>query len=390
MTLPGPSLRGVRVLDLSRLLPGPFATWLLACMGAEVVRVESPSPGDYSRMAPPVLGDASAMFHVLNRGKRSIAIDLKQPRGRDLLLRLVPSFDVVVEQFRPGVMRRLGLGWEELRAARPDLVLCSVSGYGQDGPLALAAGHDINFQAISGTLWMGGRAGEGPPVPALPTADLFGAFSGALAITGALYRRDRDGTGAWLDVSLAEAGAAAAAPLVAAWTGLGPAAWDRGGAMLGGGLAQYAVYETKDGRHLALGAIEPKFFEEFARVAGHPEWRQPPMSPGPEHDVLRQEIAAVVGERTLAEWTEALAGADCCATPVLDPGEAAAHPLWRERGILGEHVDAGQTARWVEAPLGPATGGRPPGHGEHTDEILDGLGLSKAEVEELRAAGVVE
>jgi alpha-methylacyl-CoA racemase len=388
--LPEPTLRGVRILDLTRLLPGPYATWLLASMGAEVLRIEAPSPGDYSRFTPPMLGGASAMFHVINRGKRSLAIDLKQPRGRELLLRLVPSFDVVIEQFRPGVLDRLGLGYETLKQAREDVILCSLSGYGQDGPMSSAAGHDLNFQALAGTLWMAGAKDGPPPLPALPTADLVGAGNAALAIVGALLRRDRAGGGAWLDISLADSCAAVAAPFVAAWTGLGPDAWQRGGALLGGGIAQYQVYETKDGRHLAVGSIEPKFFRAFAEVAGHPEWRSPSLFPGPQQRSLIDAIAAAVAERTLEWWVEALEGVDCCVSPVLDPGEAMERPVWRARSIHGESDAGAHPAGWVEQPVGPPVEGLPPGHGEHTDAVLAELGLGVEEIAALRADGVVE
>jgi len=390
VTLPAPTLQGVRILDLSRLLPGPFATWVLASMGAEVLRVEAPSPGDYSRLAPPQVGGTSAMFHVINRGKRSIAIDLKQPRGRELLLRLVPSFDVVLEQFRPGVLDRLGLGWDTLRGARHDLVLCSLTGYGQDGPLAGAAGHDVNYEALSGLLWLGGERGSGPPLPTLPLADLCGAMNAVTAILGALFRRERTGEGARLDISMTDSAAAMAAPFVAGWTGLGARAWERGGSLLGGGIAQYQVYETRDGRHLAVGAIEPKFFTRFAAVAGHPGWSPPGLSPGPAQDALRAEIAAAVAERTLQEWTDALEGIDCCVTPVLDPGEAMASGLFQARGLAGVAEAADGTARWVEQPVGPPAAGSPPGHGEQTDEVLRELGLEDRQIEELRRERVVE
>ena len=386
MSLPERTLDGVRILDLSRLLPGPFASWALATMGAEVLRVESPSPGDYSRFTPPMVGQASAMFHVINRGKRSIAVDLKQPRGRDLLLRLVPRFDVVLEQFRPGVLDRLGIGWDELRRVRPDLILCSITGYGQDGPMAAAAGHDVNYEALSGLLWLGGERGGRPPLPTLPIADLCGAMNAVSAVVGALFRRERTGQGARLDISMTDSGAAMAAPFVAAWTALGEQAWRRGEALLGGGIAQYQIYETRDARHLAVGSIEPKFFARFAEVAGHPEWRSPGLFPGPDQEPLRSAIAEVVAARTLAEWTEALRGVDCCVTPVLDPAEAMATGLFDARG-LGAHEGG---AAWAEVPLGPPVEAPPPAHGEHTDAVLAELGLTDAEIGELRRDRVVE
>lgn len=382
-----PTLQGIRVLDLTRLLPGPYASWILASMGAEVLKVEGPSPGDYARAMPPHLGAVGAMFHVVNRGCRSLAIDLKNPAGRDLLLQLVPRFDVVFEQFRPGVMDRLGLGYDALRAAREDIILCSLSGYGQTGPLRDAAGHDLNYQAHAGQLWLGGNRDEAPPVPTIPTADLCGAMNAVTAIVGALLRRERQGGGAWLDISMTDSVAALGAPFVAAWTGMGEQAWKRGGALLGGGLANYAIYPTKDGQHLAVGALEPKFFVRFATICGHPEWAQTPPLPGPWQEPLRVQVAAAVASRTREEWEAALDGVDCCVTPVLDPAEAMERPLFRERGLTSEETSG---AVWVEHPLGPATAGAAPQHGEHTDAVVrDELGLDDGAVAALRAAGVL-
>jgi len=356
-------------------------------MGAEVLKVEGPSPGDYARAMPPYLGVSGAMFHVVNRGCRSLAIDLKKPAGRALLLRMVPRFDVVFEQFRPGVMDRLGLGYDVLREARDDIILCSLSGFGQTGPLRDAAGHDLNYQAHAGTLWLGGNRGEAPPTPAIPTADLCGAMNAVTAITGALLRRERQGGGAWLDISMADSVASLAAPFVAAWTGMGDEAWQRGGALLGGGLANYSVYETRDGRHLAVGALEGKFFVRFATLCGHPEWADTPPLPGPWQEPLRDQVKAAVAARTRDEWEAALEGVDCCVTPVLDPGEAMARPLFHERGLSADPV-AG--ASWVEHPLGPVTAGAPPQHGEHTDAVVrDELGLGADEIAALRTAGVL-
>ncbi len=382
-----PTLQGIRVLDLTRLLPGPYASWILASMGAEVLKVEGPSPGDYARAMPPGLGRVGAMFHVVNRGKRSIALDLKKPEGRALLLRLVPRFDVVFEQFRPGVMDRLGLGYDALREARDDVILCSLSGYGQTGPLREAAGHDLNYQAHAGTLWLGGNRGAAPPNPAIPTADLTGAMNAVTAITGALFRRERGGGGAWLDVSMADSVAALGAPFVASWTAMGDEAWDRGGALLGGGLANYSVYECKDGRHLAVGALEPKFFARFAAICGHPEWANTPPVPGPWQEPVREQMAAVIKTKTRDEWAAAVDGIDCCVTPVLTPGEAMTRPLFHERDVASDEVDG---ASFVEHPLGPPTSGHAPAHGEHTDQVLrDELGLSEDELRELRGRGIL-
>ena len=385
-TLP---LAGVRVLDLSRLLPGPYTTWVLASMGAEVVKVEDTAAGDYARNMPPLLGEVSALFHVLNRGKRSIALDLKSEQGQALLLRMAAKVDVVVEQFRPGVMERLGVGYERLRQVREDIVLCSMTGYGQTGPMAALAGHDINFQALAGTLWMDGEAGGPPSVSGIPSGDLFGAMAAVSRIMAALYRRERSSTGEWIDLAITDVVASVAAPLFAAYSQQGEAAPGRGEGVLNGGLAQYGTYRTRDGRYLAVGALEPKFLQRFAELAGRPEWAQALPLPGPHQDSLRAEIAEVIATRSRDEWEQLLEGVDCCVSPVLEPSEAAAHPQFRARGrAAGAPAELGP-ARWVETPMGELVEGNAPAQGEHSAELLLELGLEAQEIAQLRACGVI-
>lgn len=393
MSWPAPCLDGVRVLDLTRLLPGPFASWQLAAMGADVLRVESPGLGDYARVMPPMLGPVSAMFHVINRGKRSIVLDLKRDEGRALLLELVRQSDVVFEQFRPGVLDRLGIGYETLREVKDDIILCSLTGYGQGGPLAPAAGHDMNYLALSGVLHMQGTLGGPPALGTPPTADLVGAWTAVVQILGALLRRGATGKGAHLDVSMTDAAAAFAAPFVAAWNAGVAAGEDppaRGRGLLTGGLAQYSVYETKDGGHLAVGALEPKFFARFAAVCGHPEWMQVPPLPVPAQEGLRAEVAEVVASRTRDEWEQALDGVDCCVTVVRRPDEIAAQEQLRQRGLLQTTEHEGQPVSWTDTPVGPPLDGAAPEPGAHTDEILADLGLVPDDIARLRAEGVVE
>ena len=379
-------LQGVRVLDLSRLLPGPYASWLLASMGAEVLRVEGPTSPDYTRGMPPVVDGLSAFFRVLNRGKRSIVVDMKQDAGRAIVLDLVERSDVLLEQFRPGVLDRLGLTQQALTARRPDLIVCSITGYGQTGPRAQEAGHDLNYEALSGLLWMSGHAGGRPPNPAIPHADLAGSVHAVLGILGALLQRQRTGEGGRIDVSMTESIGAMAAPFLAGWSVGRDKAAGRGDDMLTGALAQYRTYACSDGEHLAVGALEPKFFARFATALGHPEWSQVSPFPGPHQPPLIAQVEAVLATRPLEHWTQLLEGIDCCVTPVLHPTEAMKEPVFSERDCVGVAGDSS----WIETPLGPETDGDAPHAGQHTRDVLTELGLSEQSIEALVAARVVE
>ena len=358
-------------------------------MGAEVVKVEDTGAGDYARNMPPMIGEVSAMFHVLNRGKRSLSIDLKCDEGRSLLLRMVADFDVVIEQFRPGVMPRLGIGYDELCGVNPDIILCSLTGYGQSGPLAAQAGHDINYQALAGTLWMEGAAGGPPTVPGLPSGDLYGAMAAVSAVLAALLRRERSGGGEWIDLSISDVVASVGAPLLAAATQQGEHAPGRGEAILSGGLAQYDTYRTRDDRYLAVGALEPKFMLRFAELVGHPEWLQVIPLPGVHQDDLRAEIAAVIAARTRDEWTTLLEDVDCCVTPVLDPVEAARHPQFKARGLAASAPQGEGPACWVDTPFGAKNDASAPLQGAHTVEILAEFGFDADEIAALRARAVI-
>lgn len=389
MPVPPQPLAGIRILDLTRLLPGPWATWLLGAMGAEVIRLEPPGLGDYSRFIGAPIGDVSAMFHVINRGKRSVALDLKRPEGQAAALRLVAQSDVVIEQFRPGVMARLGMDYAALKAVREDIILCSLTGYGQTGPLAPAAGHDLNYQALSGLLWLGGESGTVPPVPAIPFGDMYGAQSVVTNVIAALFQRERGGGGQHLDVSMAGCMATAGAPMLAAYTASGEAAPGRGGDVLSGGIAQYAVYATACGGFLAVAALEPKFFALFADRVGRPEWKQESPLPGPHQPGLKQAIADLLRTKTRDQWVELLANDDCCVSPVLDPSASAAHPHWAAQGLAAAVPTDQGIAGWVEPGFGKTPEGPPPALGQHSDDVLAEVGYSDSEIEGLRAAGVL-
>lgn len=348
-------LAGLLVLDLTRLLPGPYAAWLLRSWGARVVKVEDLQAGDYLREAQPV------WFEQLNGGAESLALDLKQPAGRALFLRLIPRADMVLEGFRPGVLDRLGLGYETLRAANPRLVLLSVGGY--DGEVAGRAGHDINYLARSGLLSL---MGELPPIQ---LADLAGGLFGAAGALAALVGARATGAGAHVRTNLFDA-----------VTGLGclPGAEARAGAApvratmpLAGAAPCYNIYETADGGRISLGALEPKFWLGFCTAVGRPEWGERAFDPG-----LRADVAALFRSRPLSDWAALAAAEDVCLEPVRTLAEAV-----RERDGFQPVAFDGERPE----SLGPA-----PARGAHTWQLLREAGLSEQEIGALAAEATIQ
>jgi alpha-methylacyl-CoA racemase len=385
-------LAGVRVLDLSRLLPGPYASLVLADLGADVVKVEDRAGGDYLRWMPPLAGQQSGAFHALNRNKRSLALDLKAPDGAGVLRRLALGADVLLESFRPGVLDRLGVGWEVLRAVNPRLVLCSISGFGQDGPYRALAGHDLDYCAIAGVLGVNGPA-ERPLPLGVQVADLCGgAWPAVAGILAALLRRGVTGQGAHVDISMTDGTAAMLAmPQAMADTRGRPLGRER--ELLNGGAACYRVYATADGRHVALGALEPQFFARFCAAAGVPELAERQYDGDGRGPV--EELTALFATRTRDAWAELGHAHDCCLAPVLSGDEPKSDPQLRARGLFlsvetpweGKALPSVATPvrlAGVRAPLRPA-----PRHGADTDAVLQEAGFSAAEVASLRLAGVV-
>jgi alpha-methylacyl-CoA racemase len=380
-------LTGIRVLDLTRLLPGAFCTMLLADMGADVIKIEEPSGGDYMRWTPPLVDGQSALFNALNRNKRSLTLNLKSEAGRDLLLRLAERSDVLVEGNRPGVMERLGLGWPAIHARNPALVMCSITGYGQDGPMASRAGHDINYMATAGALGLNGTK-DGPPVPlAVQVADIGGGgLQPAVAILGALIGVQRGDEGRWLDVSMID-GAVSWLALLLAQQGAGDPV-GRGDTRLNGRYACYRVYKCKDGGYYSVGALEPKFWTTLCTAVGQPDLVELQFATGEDGARAHETMEAVFLSKTRSEWERELAGLEVCCEPVLELDEVASHPQIAARGLISK------LASGVE--VRPAVPIRddwrrldPPELGEHTAEILSELGVDAQRLASLKQDGVV-
>jgi alpha-methylacyl-CoA racemase len=393
------ALEGLRVLDLSRLLPGGFCSLLLADLGADVIKVEDTGMGDYVRWAPPYYEGAeqsasSALFLSLNRNKRSARVDLKSERGRDVLLRLVRDADVLLESFRPGVLDRLGVGYERLREENPGLVYCAITGYGQDGPRRDRAGHDMNYLGVTGVLGLTGEE-DGPPVQAAgQIADIGGgALMAAFGILAALRERDRSGEGQQVDISMSDGALSWLAMVAARYFAEGRPP-RRGSLELAGRLICYRPYRCADG-WVTLGALEPKFWQAWCRGVGREdliEWQFE--GPGTE---AHREVEAVFAGRTRAEWEAFAAACDCCLEPVLELEEVLESELVRARAMVAglDQPGVDTPVRLLGVPVKmdrtPGDANRLPGPalGEHTEAVLRETGFDSHEIAELLDAGAV-
>lgn len=348
-------LDGIRVLDLTRLLPGPVATQHLADMGAEVVKIEDPGMGDYARVMGPVRNEVSQFFLAVNRGKQFLRLDLKQASQREEFLRLVESADVVIESFRPGVMDKLGLGWPVLKARNPKLVMCAISGYGQDGPMAHLAGHDINYVGYAGMLEQNVGTDGVPALPNLQIGDLLGGAQAAVqGVLAALLRAKTTGIGSFVDVSMTDTVFAHNIMPLVAINNAGHTA-PPGRDLLTGGVPCYNVYRTSDGRFMAVGALELKFWEAACDALGRADlktrhWSHGQEIGGPDAMQVKAELDAIFAKETQAFWTAKFAAIDCCITPVLRADEAIAHPLFQARQMVARRQHPTEGAYWAIAP----------------------------------------
>lgn len=385
-------LSGVKVLDFTQLLPGPMCTLQLADMGADVLKIEPPG-GEAGR--GPAGTPISHFFLAVNRNKRSLTINLRAAGAREIVHALTKDADIVVEGFRPGVMARMGIGYDTLKAINPKLVYCAISGYGQDGPLAELGGHDINYQSYAGILEQSAALGAKPHPGNFPIADLAGgALSAAMSILAALFDAQRSGQGRFIDVSMTDCAMALnTQPLASlhSWKQPLPAGHDT----LSGALPCYGTYATADGRYLAVGALEPKFWQAFCAAAGCPELSKSGWAAGKSGAAVKAQVARIIQARTLAEWTQTLAGVDACVSPVLRIDEVLSHPHTQARAMtVTTPLPDGSTAPYFAFPVKMSDfqfslERPPPSAGEHNEAVLRELGHDADAIARLRTDGVI-
>lgn len=390
-------LGGLRVLDLTRLLPGNFCTLVLADLGAEVIKVEDPIKGDYIRWMPPYAGKESAYHLLVNRNKKSVGLDLKQPKAKEAFLKLLERSNVLIESFRPGVMDRLGLGYATLKERFPGLIYAAITGYGQDGPFKDRAGHDLNYIGFSGLLSTTKDRKGHPVVPGIQVADLFGGgLMAALGVVSAYVRHQKTGEGAFLDISMTD-GVAFSQPIAFVEPMFTKSQEGTTLPLLTGGAVCYNVYETQNGRFVTLGAIEEKFWKGFLAAIDRPEWASHQFDMADENDPnsIYAELCGLFRQKTMAAWEELLSGVDTCFGIVQTHAEAMSHPLFLSRGLFGsvsdpELGDIPQLSCPIKVDGAPFRAKlRAPGFGEHTLDILKGVGVDLATLEALKHSGAI-
>ena len=392
----GQPLSGIRILDLSRLLPGAYASQMMADFGADIIKVEEPGSGDYGRFMPPYgAGGMGQIFLATNRNKRSITLNLKSEEGHAIFLRLVEQADALLESFRPGVLERLGLGYEQLKEVNPGLIYCAISGYGQEGPYRLRAGHDLNYAGYAGLLhYNRGQDGQ-PAMPATQLGDLAGgSYMAVIGILTALVGRAQTGEGRKIDVSMTE-GVMSLLPLIAGTylnTGKPPRPSH---STLDGGLPCYNIYETRDHKHVTLAALEPKFWHTFCTHIGHLELLpfHLPVGPG-EREQAIEMLRAIFKTKTRDEWVAELADIDACFGPVYSIDEAIDDPQAQARGVTTTTTVAGEPLQTLQSfprmsDVEQEQRYAPPTLGEHTDDLLREAGYSDDEITQFKSSGTV-
>ena len=387
-------LSGIRVVDFTRLYPGPLATMMLGDMGADVIKIEDVSSPDYMRFYPPYVEGESAGYPAVNRSKRSLAMDLKSETGKKIFFALLPSTDLVIEPFRPGLIDKMGFGYQKACEVKPDIIYVSLTGYGQTGPYASHAGHDINFIGYSGILSATGTRQTGPVIPGPQLGDIAGgAYMTVIASLAALAARTRTGRGQQVDVSMLD-GLMPLMTLQMAHAEATLTAFAPDEAPLSGGLACYGVYRCSDGKFMALGILEEKFWKKFCNLADRPDWKERFLVHGAEAQTLRHEIAALFLTKTREEWAAIGQKADICLTPVLGVDEVDKDPHLRARAMIVEKNQTGEKINGVGVPIKfSQTPAHPknaaPALGADTASILGEIGYSTGQIAALQKDGVI-
>ena len=387
-------LSGVRVLDISLQLPGPFCTMMMADYGADVVKIDEPSPRVRNPFASEDPG-TGPLDRYLNRGKKSVTLDLKSAEGQEIFRKMAATADVVVEGFRPGVVKRLGVEYETLSAANPGLVYCSISGYGQTGPMRDVAGHDVNYLSYAGVLGLSGRPEVPPSLLPVQVGDVYGGSMMALSgILMALLSRQRTGKGAWIDISMTDGSIASLAIPASNLLG-GGVPQERGALPLAGLLPCYDAYRCADGGYVSLGGLEPWFWRKLVTRLGREDFGELQYAVGEAAEGVRRDLQAIFLGKTRDEWIRLFEGEDVCISPVLSLDEALSHPnSLARRMVIDVGSPLGGTERQLGFPIKVAgeeerAPGRAPRLGEHDEQVLAELGYSGAEIADLRAKGVI-
>ena len=388
-------LDGIKVLDLSRLLPGALCTQHLADMGADVLKIEDPGLGDYSRWIKPLMKVHSGFFLTVSRNKRSLKLNLKKADGKEIFDRLAREADVVFESFRPGVADRLGIGYQDVREINPRIVYCSLSGYGQDGPYRERAGHDVNYCSYAGVTDQCGEWGGAPSLLNFQIADLAGgSLSCAMGILAALVDQQRTGEGRYVDVSMTDC-TLAHSVITLARMGIEGAPQARGDDYLTGGIPSYGIYQTADSRYVSLGALEPKFWNAFCAAIERPDLADRGETWGEPGRAIRAELEAIFKAQPLSHWIDFGERVDCCLAPVLTLQESQTNEQLQARKMFvkNHHPTDGEVLQFafpIKFSDFEFSIDRPaPLHGEHTDEVLSSLGYEDSQIKELRDAGVI-
>lgn len=387
-------LECVNVFDLSSLLPGSLCSQMLADLGADVLKIESPRGGDAFRKMPPLVKTQGSYFHIVNRNKRAMTLDLQNPAGRDIFLKMLPKADVLIDSFRPGGMERIGLGRDTLKRIHPRLIQCSLTGFGQNGPYRDYPSHDINLLGLSGILDLLGEK-NGPPVsPGVQVAGAGGGLNAVIGILAALLKRERSGSGSYIDVALLDGLTPFLGLVMSTYlaTGMLP---KRGESLVGGGYAFYNVYQTSDGKYLALGCLEEKFWQGFCRAIRREDLIPDQFAKGQRQEALIAEVRRVLRQKTRREWMVQLAEYETCVTPVNTLEEALRDPHIQMRGawfrashpVDGEIGQQGFPIKFSDDQ--PGWRMHPPSFGEHTHEVLREIGYAESDIDDLAARGII-